>query len=93
MVLVTSYTWKAASLVGTAYNPGVTTSKAFGINTFRRSTPGSTDICQILLNPDVVLVFDDECSFTDQGYMVVSARPLRQMNDVVDVSKSLIECI
>ena len=74
MVLVTSFTWKAADLVGTPHNPGFSSCTTFGINPMARSrhTTGKSAATQALVNPDVVLIINDEISFTHQAHLQVS---------------------
>jgi hypothetical protein len=52
-VLVVSYTWKAARLLGNVYNPGYSTSLAFGINAFggKHATPGTSNNCRAIVIP------------------------------------------
>lgn len=73
MVLVTSFTWKAADLIGTPYNPGYSSCTTFGINPMARSrgSTGQSAAAHALLNPNVVLVINDEISFTHQSHLQV----------------------
>jgi hypothetical protein len=73
LVMVTSYTWKAATLIGTQYNPGFSSSTAFGINLHskRLGVFHSTAASRALLNPSVVMIINDEISFTDQAHLHV----------------------
>lgn len=70
LVLVTSYTWKAADLIGTPHNPAFSSCTTFGIN-IRTPVPGDTLASRALLTPDVVLIINDEISFTDQAHLQV----------------------
>ena len=88
MVLVTSFTWKAADLVGTPHNPGFSSCTTFGINPMSRSrqTPGTSAATQALVNPDVVLIINDEISFTYQAHLQVCLRdstPIHYMHDLL----------
>lgn len=73
LVVVTSYTWKAAAMIGTPHNPAYSSCSTFGINP--RTNPrvnGASAIANTLLNPDVVLIIDDEISLTPQTHLHVS---------------------
>ena len=73
LVVVTSYTWKAADLISTSHNPGVSSTTTFGINPYKvRKTPGERPTCKSILNESVVMVLNDEISFTHQSHMLVS---------------------
>ena len=76
-VLVTSYTWKAASLIGTAYNPGYSTCRVFGVNPHKKyqAAPGNAPESRSLLNRNVALFLNDECSFCEQAHMKVRRPP------------------
>lgn len=77
MVVVTSYTWKAALLLSTPFNQGYSTSMLFGTNVrtgeqSNRRTPGTSDKSQHLLSPSVRLILHDEISFDRQEHFGVS---------------------
>jgi hypothetical protein len=56
LVIVTSYTWKAADLIGTPYNPGFSSCTTFGINPKAKDkgSLGNSAASQTLVNPNVV---------------------------------------
>jgi hypothetical protein len=70
LVLVTSYTWKAADLIGTPHNPAFSSCTTFGINK-RTPVPGDTLASRTLITPDVAIIINDEISFTDQAHLQV----------------------
>ena len=70
LVVVTSYTWKASDLIGTPHNPAFSSCSTFGINP-RTPVPGDTPVSRALLTPDVVMIINDEISFTDQLHLQV----------------------
>lgn len=85
MLVVVSYTWKAALLVGhSEHNPGRSTTTAFGTgarlskkvgdNQVVRA-PGSSDKCKEFITSQVRFVLWDENSFTCLSHMHVSRCP------------------
>jgi hypothetical protein len=72
-VLVTSFTWKAASLVATPYNPAYSSCSTFGVNPMRKmkAPPGNTPTAHALLHADLALIINDEISFTHQAHLQV----------------------
>jgi hypothetical protein len=69
LVGVTSYTWKAALLLGNEHNPGYSTSTFFGINAFQpHSIAGSA---LEVFDADKYMLLLDEGSFTGQRHMMV----------------------
>lgn len=78
LVAITSYTWKAAQLISTCANAGYSSMTTFGIpvrhgNTSRRGTAlGGTDAAKAIISPRVVMVINDEISFTPQNHLAVS---------------------
>ena len=78
LVAVTSYTWKAAQLVGSSHNPGYSSSTTFGINPFSKGAGrgghlGNTAAAMALIHKDVVMILNDEISFTPQAHLQVGA--------------------
>ena len=76
LVVVTSYTWKAALLLGTPYNPGYSTTLLFGTNTGqqsrgRRRVPGTATTCLKLFTSSVRIILHDEISFDSQHHFQV----------------------
>jgi hypothetical protein len=72
LVIITSYTWKAADLVATPYNAAYSSCKVAGVNPKRPSQiPGSTADSVALLNPKVVMILDDEISLTNAYFFQV----------------------
>ena len=82
MVAVVSYTWKAALLVGTASNPGCSTTTFFGTKMTggnrgaaarRPQKPGNTKRCKERLHQSIrIVVWDENSSFTDLVHFAVS---------------------
>jgi hypothetical protein len=73
LVVVTSYAWKAAQLISTPANPGFSSHTTFGISTKNVESVGHSAWCQAIFNRGVVMVIDDEISFTPKNHFQVSA--------------------
>jgi hypothetical protein len=77
LVAITSFTWKAAQLISTPANAGFSSMTTFGIPVVkRRNGPsvGDSEAARTIISRDVVLVFNDEISFTPQSHLAVSVR-------------------
>jgi hypothetical protein len=74
LLIVTSFTWKAALLLGTPSNPGYSTTMLFGTNRgdVNKRTPGTSPKSQHLLNASVRIILHDEISFDNQEHFGVS---------------------
>ena len=74
LVVVTSYTWKAAQLVGNAFGLGYSSSTLFGVDGFSQTKkiPGETAASRPLLHRGVRMILNDEISFTSQDHLWVS---------------------
>lgn len=78
LLIVTSYTWKAALLLGNLFNPGYSTNMLFGTNiAFQKSknrqrTPGTAPRSQHLMSSSVRVILHDEISFDYQEHFGVS---------------------
>ena len=71
-IAVTSYTWKAALLVGNEHNPAFSTTSLFGTAHKYNKTNGGTNKCMSLLHPNIRFVIHDELSFDSQAHFGVS---------------------
>lgn len=71
LVVVTSYAWKAAQLVGSSFNPGYSTCTTFGINPFNPLQSANTEASKALLNRDVRMIICDEIGFTSPEHLAV----------------------
>lgn len=84
LVVVTSYCWKAAQLISTPANPGFSSCTTFGINDFQPSkSPGETPACHAIINPRVVMIINDEISFTTPAHLQVrshTSTSIRNLN-------------
>lgn len=80
LVAITSYTWKAAQLISTCANAGYSSMTTFGISARqgqagrRRTALGGTDAAKVIISPRVVMVINDEISFTPQSHLSVSTK-------------------
>jgi hypothetical protein len=74
LALVTSYTWKAATLVGSRYNPGYSSCTTFGINPRKAgcNEAGVSVTSQAIFIGSVRVLIMDEVGFTPQEHMAVS---------------------
>ena len=72
LVIITSYTWKAADLVATPYNAAYSSCKVAGVNPKRPSqTPGNTADSVALMNGKFVMILDDEISLANAAFLQV----------------------
>lgn len=72
MVIITSYTWKAADLLATPYNAAYSSSKVAGVNPKKpHQAPGGTTDSVALLNANFVMIIDDEISLTHPYHLQV----------------------
>ena len=71
LVLITSYAWKAAQLISTPANPGFSSTTTF--NTAGANI-GTNDICRAIFHAGVVMVINDEISFTTPEHLQVGSR-------------------
>jgi hypothetical protein len=75
MVVLTSYTWKAADLISTPANIGTSTGTLFGIMDMKPHLPvGQTKKCRQLLTPNIKMVINDEVFLNSQKHLHVSSR-------------------
>lgn len=73
LVAITSYTWKAAQLISTPANPGYSSMTTFGIPMKRTAASqiGESDACKHIMHDRVVMVINDEISFSPQCHLAV----------------------
>ena len=73
-IAVTSYTWKAALLVGNEHNPAYSTSTLFGTEHKHNKVNGGSSKCMNLLHPGIRFVVHDEISFDSQAHFGVRTK-------------------
>ena len=72
LVLVTSYSWKAAQLIATPANPGYSSHTTFGIPRDNGKPNGNTKASIDTFHRGVVMIINDEISFTPSSHLQVS---------------------
>jgi hypothetical protein len=73
LVIITSYTWKAADLLATPYNAAYSSSKIAGVNPKRpHQIPGHSADSVSLVNPNIVMIINDEISLTHPYHLQVN---------------------
>jgi hypothetical protein len=71
LVMVTSYSWKAAQLIATPANPGYSSHTMFGIARDSSRPIGSTKASADTFHSGVVMIINDEISFTPSCHLQV----------------------
>jgi len=73
LIAVSAYTWKAATLVGSSANPGMSTTQLFGTTTTynRRSGNGGSKKSQANFNSEIRFLLVDEISFCSKIHFMV----------------------
>eukprot|EP00798_Chlamydomonas_sp_ICE-L_P015025 gene15025-21096_t len=77
LIIVSAYTWKAGTLVGSSSNPGVTTTRAFGTKTTytRFKQNGDTIRARDIFDSRKCFLLVDEISFISSEHITSSSRP------------------
>lgn len=76
MISVTSYTWKAAQLLGTTINPGTSTTTLLKTPTHGRKDNESSHVSEqsiVLFDRKKKIILDDEASFNSLHHNWVSS--------------------
>jgi hypothetical protein len=75
--MVTSYSWKAAQLIATPANPGFSSHTMFGIARDSSRPIGSTKASADTFHSGVVMIINDEISFSMTTARLVGTQPTK----------------